>query len=53
MLYLLNDREYGSFVAAPEFDSNFEKCGGYGFCWNRDTSEVVLALKALGLSGVL
>lgn len=48
MLYLLNDREYGSFVAAPEFDSNFEKCGGYGFCWNRDSSEVVLALKHSG-----
>jgi hypothetical protein len=24
MLYLLNDHENGSFVAAPEFDSNFE-----------------------------
>ena len=48
MLNLLNDREHGSFVAAPEFDSNFEKCGGYGFCWNRDTSEVVLALKHSG-----
>nr|WP_304364365.1 glycoside hydrolase family 15 protein [Methanosarcina sp. KYL-1] len=48
MLYLLNDHEHGSFVAAPEFDSNFEKCGGYGFCWNRDTSEVVLALKHSG-----
>ena len=35
MLYLLNDRVNGSFVAAPEFDSNFKKCGGYGFCWNR------------------
>ncbi|HEY3360468.1 MAG TPA: glycoside hydrolase family 15 protein [Methanosarcina sp.] len=48
MLYLLNDREYGSFVAAPEFDSNFEKCGGYGFCWNRDAAEIVLALKHSG-----
>jgi oligosaccharide amylase len=48
VLYLLNDHEHGSFVAAPEFDSNFEKCGGYGFCWNRDTSEVVLALKRSG-----
>ena len=48
MLYLLNDRVNGSFVAAPEFDSNFEKCGGYGFCWNRDTSELVLALKHSG-----
>lgn len=47
-LYLLNDQEYGSFVAAPEFDSSFEKCGGYGFCWNRDSSEVVLALKHSG-----
>ncbi|MDM7918203.1 MAG: glycoside hydrolase family 15 protein [Methanosarcina sp.] len=48
MLYLLNDHENGSFVAAPEFDSNFEKCGGYGFCWNRDASELVLALKHSG-----
>ncbi|AGF96291.1 Glucoamylase [Methanosarcina mazei Tuc01] len=48
MLYLLNDRVNGSFVAAPEFDSNLEKCGGYGFCWNRDTSELVLALKHSG-----
>jgi len=47
-LYLLNDHKYGSFVAAPEFDSNFEKCGGYGFCWNRDSSELVLALKHSG-----
>jgi oligosaccharide amylase len=47
-LYLMNDHENGSFVAAPEFDSNFEKCGGYGFCWNRDSSEVVLALKHSG-----
>ncbi|MDD3042641.1 MAG: glycoside hydrolase family 15 protein [Methanosarcinaceae archaeon] len=47
-LYLLNDHKHGSFIAAPEFDSNFEKCGGYGFCWNRDSSELVLALKHSG-----
>ncbi|WP_292485273.1 glycoside hydrolase family 15 protein [Methanohalobium sp.] len=43
-LNLLNDSKHGSFVAAPEFDSNFEMCGGYGFCWNRDASEVATSL---------
>ena len=47
-LNLLNDPKYGSFVAAPEFDSDFEMCGGYGFCWNRDGVEVVLALLDAG-----
>ncbi|MCD4703323.1 MAG: glucan 1,4-alpha-glucosidase [Methanosarcinaceae archaeon] len=47
-LNLLNEPKYGSFVAAPEFDSNFEMWGGYGFCWNRDAAEVVLALLQAG-----
>ncbi len=47
-LNLLNDPKHGSFIAAPEFDSNFEMCGGYGFCWNRDVVEVVLSLLDAG-----
>ena len=47
-LNLLNDPKHGSFVAAPEFDSNFEICGGYGFCWNRDGAEVVISLLNAG-----
>ncbi len=47
-LNLLNDPDEGSFVASPEFDPAFEMCGGYGFCWNRDTVEVVLALLNAG-----
>ncbi|MCM1987454.1 glycoside hydrolase family 15 protein [Methanococcoides seepicolus] len=47
-LNLLNDPEEGSFVASPEFDPAFEMCGGYGFCWNRDTVEIVLALLNAG-----
>jgi oligosaccharide amylase len=43
-LNLLSDDSNGSFIAAPEFDHDFEMCGGYGFCWNRDCAEVVIAL---------
>jgi len=45
---LLYDERYGSFLAAPEFDPMFERCGGYGFVWPRDAAEVVLALEAAG-----
>ncbi|MDW7733093.1 MAG: glycoside hydrolase family 15 protein [Methanolobus sp.] len=43
-LSILNDPARGSFIAAPEFDHDFEKSGGYGYCWNRDSSEIVIAL---------
>lgn len=46
---LLYDERYGSFLAAPEFDPMFERCGGYGFVWPRDAAEVVLALEEAGL----
>jgi len=46
---LLYDERYGSFLAAPEFDPLFERCGGYGFVWPRDAAEVVLALEEAGL----
>lgn len=47
-LSLLSDPEEGSFVAAPEFDHDFELSGGYGYCWNRDAAETVLALLNAG-----
>lgn len=47
-LSLLNDPESGAFIAAPEFDPDFEMCGGYGYCWNRDSAAVVLALLKAG-----
>ncbi len=43
-LSILNDPEKGSFVAAPEFDHDFEMSGGYGYCWHRDTAEIVISL---------
>jgi len=46
---LLYDERYGSFLAAPEFDPMFERCGGYGFVWPRDAAEMVLALQQAGL----
>jgi oligosaccharide amylase len=47
-LDLLSDRDAGSFIAAPEFDPGFEKCGGYGYCWNRDSAKIVLSLTSAG-----
>jgi len=48
ILPLLSDPKEGSFVAAPEFDPEFELSGGYGYCWNRDAAETVLALLNAG-----
>lgn len=47
-LDLLSDRKEGSFIAAPEFDPSFERCGGYGYCWNRDSTKIVLSLISAG-----
>lgn len=48
VLPLLFDEEYGTFLAAPEFDPEFERSGGYGYCWPRDAAEVVTALVECG-----
>lgn len=48
ILDLLQDQIYGSFIAAPEFDHDFELSGGYGYCWNRDACEAVIALLNAG-----
>ncbi|MEL4304797.1 glycoside hydrolase family 15 protein [Methanococcoides sp. LMO-2] len=47
-LNLMTDPDNGAILAAPEFDPAFEMCGGYGFCWNRDAVEAVLALMKAG-----
>jgi oligosaccharide amylase len=47
-LSILNDPNKGSFVAAPEFDHEFEMSGGYGYCWNRDCAEIVTSLMEAG-----
>ncbi len=48
MLAILQDAQTGSFVAAPEFDPQYDHCGGYGYCWPRDASEAADALFAAG-----
>ncbi len=48
MLAILQDAQTGSFVAAPEFDPQYDDCGGYGYCWPRDASEAADALSAAG-----
>jgi len=47
-LSILNDPGKGSFIAAPEFDHEFEMSGGYGYCWNRDSAEIVTSLMEAG-----
>ncbi len=47
-LSILNDPAKGSFVAAPEFDHEFEMSGGYGYCWHRDAAEIVTSLLEAG-----
>jgi GH15 family glucan-1,4-alpha-glucosidase len=36
--------EEGVAVAAPEFDPEFESCGGYGYFWPRDGGEYISGL---------
>lgn len=47
-LSLMNDPAKGSFIAAPEFDHDFEMSGGYGYCWHRDSAEIVTSLLNAG-----
>ncbi|HEY3397387.1 MAG TPA: glycoside hydrolase family 15 protein [Armatimonadota bacterium] len=44
----LVDRRTHGMLAAPEFDPNYERSGGYGYCWPRDASAVVDTLHAAG-----
>jgi len=47
-LSLLADAEEHSFIAAPEFDPAYLRCGGYGYCWPRDATHAALALHKAG-----
>ncbi|HEX8463950.1 MAG TPA: hypothetical protein VF627_04965 [Abditibacterium sp.] len=40
--------EEGVAVAAPEFDPEFEACGGYGYLWPRDGGEYISGLLDAG-----
>ncbi|REK74923.1 glycoside hydrolase family 15 protein [Paenibacillus paeoniae] len=50
MFKLMSDEKTGSIIAAPEFDENFQRCGGYSFCWGRDAAFITTALDKAGLS---
>jgi GH15 family glucan-1,4-alpha-glucosidase len=39
----------GGIIAAPEFDFEFENCGGYGFCWGRDAGFISYAMDICGM----
>ncbi len=45
---LMINKGSGAMVAAPEFDSHYRACGGYGYCWPRDAMFVALALDEAG-----
>ncbi|MGO4548679.1 glycoside hydrolase family 15 protein [Paenibacillus sp. 2TAB23] len=49
MFKLMSDEQTGSIIAAPEFDEQFVRCGGYSFCWGRDAAFITTALDRAGL----
>ncbi len=49
LLPLVQSAAGGGVIAAPEFDSAFRQCGGYGFSWGRDAAFVALAMDRAGL----
>ncbi|MBD2871288.1 glycoside hydrolase family 15 protein [Paenibacillus arenilitoris] len=49
MFKLMSDEATGSIIAAPEFDENFSRCGGYSYCWGRDAAFITAALDKAGL----
>ncbi|KAL2632897.1 hypothetical protein R1flu_004376 [Riccia fluitans] len=38
----------GAITAAPEFDEDYTRCGGYSFCWGRDAAYVCSAIDQAG-----
>ncbi|OPA76343.1 glycoside hydrolase family 15 [Paenibacillus selenitireducens] len=49
---LMADEQTGSIIAAPEFDENFSRCGGYAYCWGRDAAFITTALDRAGLTNL-
>jgi oligosaccharide amylase len=45
---LLTSKETGASIAAPEFDPYYTACGGYGYCWPRDSVFITAALDEAG-----
>jgi glucoamylase len=45
---LMSDERTGGLIAAPEFDEDFSKCGGYAFCWGRDAAYITTAICGAG-----
>ncbi|WP_424767053.1 glycoside hydrolase family 15 protein [Paenibacillus sp. sgz302251] len=52
MFKLMSDEQTGSIIAAPEFDENFVRCGGYSYCWGRDAAFITTALDKAGLGSL-
>ena len=52
-LSILYDTHENCFIAAPEFDPHYLRCGGYGYCWPRDAAAAALALHRAGFSDYL
>ncbi|OPY56872.1 MAG: Glucoamylase precursor [Pelotomaculum sp. PtaU1.Bin035] len=45
---LMSSKETGASIAAPEFDPYYSMCGGYGYCWPRDSAYVAIAFDEAG-----
>lgn len=45
---LMTNGETGASIAAPEFDPYYLACGGYGYCWPRDSVYIAAALDEAG-----
>ncbi|MCL6636064.1 MAG: hypothetical protein K6T29_09945, partial [Peptococcaceae bacterium] len=45
---LMTSKETGASIAAPEFDPYYVACGGYGYCWPRDSVYISAALDEAG-----
>jgi len=45
---LMTSGETGASIAAPEFDPYYLACGGYGYCWPRDSVYIAAALDEAG-----
>jgi len=45
---LMSNKETGASIAAPEFDPCYLMCGGYGYCWPRDSVFIAAAFDEAG-----
>jgi glucoamylase len=45
---LMTDETHSSMIAAPEFDEEFSRCGGYAYCWGRDAAYIITAVDRVG-----